>query len=68
MPTPLACIAEFCKECIYDPTEKGSWRQQVENCHMTKCPLYPVRPITLDSIYANRRAAESAKLIPNTNV
>lgn len=33
-----------CKECIYDPYEKGSWRQQAKGCTSTMCPLYPVRP------------------------
>lgn len=37
-----------CKDCIYDECAKGegSWRQQVEACTVTKCALYPVRPIS----------------------
>lgn len=38
-------INEFCKGCIYDPLSgQGTWRQQVEACTQTECPLYPFRP------------------------
>ncbi|GEM_PF-1533161 len=33
-----------CKQCIYDPFVKGTWRQQVETCGMSKCPLWEFRP------------------------
>ena len=34
-----------CVECIYDPAGgSGTWRQQVEACTATACPLWPVRP------------------------
>jgi len=41
-------INDACKDCIYDDQDKGAgnWRQQVEACTVTKCPLYPVRPIS----------------------
>jgi len=33
-----------CRECCYDPTSGlGSWRQQVEACPCTHCPLHNVR-------------------------
>ena len=36
-----------CVECIYDPQGgSGTWRQQVEACTATTCPLWPVRPIS----------------------
>lgn len=35
----------MCKECVYDPKASGSAAQQVEECCMPGCPLYPVRPI-----------------------
>ena len=36
-----------CIECVYDPLGgDGSWRQQVQNCLGTDCPLYPVRPLS----------------------
>ena len=41
-------IAEYCKECSYDPEDKGAgtWRQQIEACVMTDCPLYEFRPMS----------------------
>lgn len=37
-------IFNFCKGCIYDPKNGGSWREQVENCTVSKCELYEHRP------------------------
>lgn len=37
-------IEAFCKECIWDSAEKGTWRDQVEACEMTKCQLHNFRP------------------------
>lgn len=34
-----------CAECIYDPCGHGTWRQQVEACTDSSCPLYGVRPL-----------------------
>ena len=41
-------IAEYCKECSYDREDKGAgtWRQQIEACVMTDCPLYEFRPLS----------------------
>jgi hypothetical protein len=37
-----------CKDCTYDPkSHGGTWRQQVETCAVTLCPLHPVRPLTV---------------------
>jgi len=33
-----------CLYCTYDPLDTGGWRQQVEACNITKCPLHSVRP------------------------
>ena len=39
-------INAFCKECIYDKEGGvGTWRQQVEACTSTNCPLYDFRPV-----------------------
>jgi hypothetical protein len=41
-------INEKCRECIYDSKSGlGTWRQQVEACPCTLCPLYRVRPVSL---------------------
>ncbi len=37
-------IDHKCKDCIYDPLEKGTWRSQVTNCSCTDCPLFAIRP------------------------
>lgn len=39
-----ALLNAHCRDCIYDPTNGGSWRKQVENCTVTVCALYSVRP------------------------
>ena len=42
-----AAINAKCKQCIYDPESgMGAWRQQVAACTVTRCPLWPVRPLT----------------------
>lgn len=33
-----------CVECIYDPLDVGTWRQQVARCTSKTCPLYNSRP------------------------
>jgi len=38
-----------CFECIYDPFQEGTWRKQVEKCTSLACPLFCVRPKTVDS-------------------
>ncbi len=39
----------FCIECVYDPYDDGTWRKQVENCTAMTCPLFQVRPTTINS-------------------
>lgn len=39
-----AKVNAHCVSCIYDDHAPGTWRQQVEACAVTECPLYPVRP------------------------
>lgn len=43
-------INEKCRDCIYDPSSRGSWRQQVYLCPAKSCPLWthrarPISPI-----------------------
>lgn len=41
-------INDKCRECCYDSKSGlGTWRQQVEGCPCTLCPLFSVRPQTL---------------------
>lgn len=44
-PSLRGCINKMCRDCIYDKYGRGTWRQQVEACTITSCPLHPVRPI-----------------------
>lgn len=49
-------IEAKCKDCTYDSASPGTWREQVELCRVTRCPLWPVRPITVATMNANRKA------------
>mgnify|MGYP001025514568 FL=1 len=40
-------INEFCKWCIYDAEDRGTWREQVQNCNSKECPLFNFRPLTV---------------------
>jgi hypothetical protein len=33
-----------CVYCTYDDQVNGTWRQQIEACAVTECPLHSVRP------------------------
>lgn len=52
------CIEEKCKDCTYDPLAGGTWREQVELCRVTKCALWPVRPMTVATINLNRKTRQ----------
>jgi hypothetical protein len=41
-----AAINAMCRSCLYDPGNgNGGWREQVEVCSSSNCPLHPVRPM-----------------------
>ena len=44
-----------CKDCTYDQACPGSWRAQVEACTVKRCPLWEVRPVTMETIIARRK-------------
>lgn len=50
------CIEAKCKDCTYDQAAPGTWRDQVEECRVTACPLWPVRPMTTATVIAVRKA------------
>jgi hypothetical protein len=59
------CIEAMCKSCIYDPADVGSWRHQVEKCTSgptakVPCPLWEVRPITMETMLARRKEKSAA--------
>ena len=46
-PSMRKAINAMCKSCIYDPGYgNGTWRQQVENCTASSCPLWELRPLS----------------------
>ena len=36
-------IDQNCKDCIYDSSAHGTWRQQVFLCCMKSCPFWDIR-------------------------
>jgi hypothetical protein len=42
-----ARIDSNCVYCTYDQVVPGTWRQQVEACSVTECPLHTVRSRSL---------------------
>ena len=42
--TRQQAIDAKCKDCIYDPEDVGTWRQQVERCELADCSLWQYRP------------------------
>lgn len=43
--TRQGAIDAFCKSCIWDNEEEGTWRQQVKACEIQSCALHPYRPM-----------------------
>ena len=43
-------IDQNCKDCSYDPTVAGTWRQQVFLCSAKTCPLWTVRAKPTSSV------------------
>lgn len=36
-------INQNCKDCIYDSSAPGTWRQQVALCGIKSCPFWDIR-------------------------
>jgi hypothetical protein len=47
MPFYKQAVEAMCKSCIYDALEPGTWREQVQDCLCTDCPLYELRPVPI---------------------
>jgi hypothetical protein len=56
-----AAINAMCKQCIYDPKDRGTWRKQVENCSCSGCALYPYRPVSKGSSFDKRFPKQAAE-------
>lgn len=44
-----------CKDCTYDQAAPGTWREQVEQCTVRACALWPVRPVSVATITLQRK-------------
>jgi predicted secreted protein len=57
-------IEQECKNCTYDQTSDGSWRQQIKGCSGSMCELYGVRPLPIGDkheVVSSRRKAVDAQ-------
>jgi hypothetical protein len=66
-PSRASAINAKCRECIYDPLGRGTWREQVADCASANCALHAVRPVPRDCMVAGsicpvKVAAVRAKL------
>ena len=48
-----AAINANCGSCSYDPKAPGTWREQVAQCPVIRCALWPVRPAPSGGPFAN---------------
>jgi hypothetical protein len=59
-----SAINAMCKSCLYDPGNgNGAWREQVQGCSSSNCPLHPVRPLPVRAT-KSATAAHGGKLAP----
>lgn len=45
-----SAVDSMCRECIYDPLDRGTCWQQVACCTSSSCPLFSVRPVKCTQI------------------
>lgn len=63
-PSLRAAINAMCKSCLYDPGNgNGAWREQVQGCSSSNCPLHPVRPLPVKAT-KSAKDAHGAELAP----
>jgi hypothetical protein len=59
-----AAINAMCKSCLYDPGNgNGAWREQVQGCSSSNCPLHSVRPLPVKATKSGKDA-RSGPLAP----
>lgn len=42
-----------CRECTHDAAAPGTWREQVAQCSVIRCALWPVRPAPVSGPFAD---------------
>ena len=56
-----SAINAMCRYCIYDPGGgNGTWREQVQACSSSNCPLHAVRPTTVKAKLSGENALHAA--------
>ena len=45
-------INDKCRQCSHDRDAPGTWREQVAQCSVPLCPLWPIRPAPSGGPYA----------------
>lgn len=64
----LKAINEKCRECIYDSSCPGNWRQQIAACTSPKCSLFPYRPQSEGCSAKRANSSDSSgKLTPQSS-
>lgn len=43
--TRQGAINAKCKDCIFDPYQRGTWREQTTACASSNCALHEFRPV-----------------------
>ena len=66
--TRQEAIDAKCVECIFDPLEDGTWRQQVQACEINSCALYPYRPKPYGKPRDQAVQADSEGICPSLGV
>lgn len=56
-------IRAKCKDCTYDPLVRGTYLQQIEECRVTRCPLWSVRPMTVATINLQRKSRGETSML-----
>ena len=46
-------VADKCRQCSHDREAPGTWREQVAQCSVLLCPLWPFRPAPSGGPYSN---------------
>jgi hypothetical protein len=58
-----AAINAKCRECIYDPLSRGTWREQVADCINVNCGLHALRPVPRHATVRGKHCPEKVSAI-----
>jgi hypothetical protein len=43
-----------CRDCMFDPLGRGTWREQIASCESSNCALHDIRPVPRDCMDGGR--------------